>query len=224
VIFGSAREGPRNLFWQAANNTGAAARLSQSSTQQQDPYALSPDGTLVFKESSPKTGWDLKALVLDKPDQVRTLVSTASNEVTAALTHDGRWLAYQSDESGRDEIYVRPFPDVDSNRWTISTGGGTMPVWSRSGDELFYVSLTRALMRVPIRRSAGFSFAPPEKLFDWPYQVAVNPNNGHTYDPSLDGSKFLVIKNPNRPDQAAPASITVVQNWFEELKGLVPVP
>ena len=203
-----------------------AERLTESPNGQ-DPYDVSPDGTrLVFKERFPNTGWDLMVLTLDKQRQVKPLVRTNFNEVTAALSPDGRWLAYQSDESGRYEIYIRPFPDADSNRWTISNGGGIMPLWSRGGDELFYVGQSGpqswALMRVEIARAASFSHGMPQKLFDWHYQMSSSTNLGRTYDISPDGRRFIVIKQATRSEQTAPPSLIVVQNWFEELKKLAP--
>jgi len=227
LIFSSARTGTRSLFWQAANGTGMAERLTKSSNQQ-DPYDVSPDGTrIVFKERFPKTGWDLMVLTLDKQREVKPLVRTNFNETLAALSSDGRWLAYQSDESGRYEIYVRPFPDVDSNRWTISNGGGIMPLWSRSGDELFFVGQpgfqSGVLTRVEIGRAASFVHSQPQKLFDWNYMTSTAINLGRTYDISPDGRRFLVIKQGTRPDQTAPPSLIVVQNWFTELQQRVPV-
>src|SRR5262249_43269070 len=151
-----------------------------------------------FKERFPNTGWDLMVLMLDKQRQVKPLLRTNFNEVLGAVSPDGHWMAYQSDESGRYEIYVRPFPEVDSNRWTISTGGGIMPLWSRTGGELFYVAASApqagALMGVEIARGASFAHRSPSKLFDWPYMTSTTTNLGRTYDISPDDRRFLVIK------------------------------
>src|SRR5262249_14897474 len=106
--------------------------------------------------------------------------------------------------------------------------GGAMPLWSRSGNELFYVTSTpgapiAALMRVEIPRSAAFTPGMPQKLFDWPYyRAGTGTNLGRTYDISPDGRRFLVIKRDTPPNQAAQPNLVVVQNWFEELKKLVP--
>lgn len=97
-----------------------------------------------------------------------TLVPLAHGPATesdAAVSPNGRWLAYASDESGVSEIYVRPFPDAESARWQVSKAGGTDPVWSHSGRELFYLSGQNEMMSVPIARGSGFSFGRPRKLF-----------------------------------------------------------
>jgi hypothetical protein len=88
----------------------------------------------------------------------------------AAVSPDGRWLAYQTDESGRDEIYVRPFPDVDAGLWQVSTGGGRQPVWARTGRELFYLTIGGgALMRVPIENAASWSAGLPSLFLNGPF-------------------------------------------------------
>ena len=143
VVFRSARSGPFNIFWQAADGTGAVERLTESPNNQ-FPSSVSPDGTrLLFREETSATGDDLMVLTLEEgrlarsvspavarpapsfTSDVRPLVQTRFNEVNGEISSDGRWMAYQSNESGQDEIYVRPFPDADRGRWQISTGGGT---------------------------------------------------------------------------------------------------
>ncbi len=97
----------------------------------------------------------------------------------------------ESDESGQKQIYVRPFPEVETGRWQISPGGGTRPLWARNGHELFYLDPARRLMAVPVQSSPTFSAGNPAKLFDTPY---LTPNNGVTYDVSPDGQRFVMIK------------------------------
>ena len=125
-------------------------------------------------------------------------------------------------ESLRLVIYVRPFPDVNSGHWQVSTAGGTRPLWARSGQELFYVSPAGALMRVGVERSSSWAATTPTMLVKQGY--VTNPGNpGRTYDVSSDGQRFLMIKEGAGSDQsAAPASLIVVQHWTEELKRLVP--
>ena len=147
LAFRSQRSGPHNLFWQAADGTGPVERLTESPNEQ-SPHAFSPDGTrLLIREERPTTGADLALLTLEGERRVETLVQTTFTERNGEISPDGRWLAYQSDESGQFEIYVRPFPDVNSGRWQISTGGGTRPLWARRGRELFYVAPDGAVMR-----------------------------------------------------------------------------
>ena len=225
LIFTSNVGGQFNLYWQASDGTGTVERLSESPNGQR-PHIASPDGTrLVFREDAPKTGQDLMVLTLDKDRRAQPLVQTTFNELDADISPDGRWLAYQSDESGQNEIFVRPFPNVGGGRWQISTGGGLQPHWARNGQELFYLAPTGTLMSVRIEHGPTFAAATPTKLFEGRgrYYLGGAANTGRAYDVSPDGRRFLMIKTSGGTDgTAAPASITVVLNWTEELKRLVP--
>ena len=144
--------------------------------------------------------------------------------MNAEVSPNGQWLAYESNESGRNEIYVRPFPNVDAGRQQVSTNGGTQPLWARNGQELFYESMG-TLMRVPVKTGATFERGTPEKVFDAsPYLVRpLGAGPGRMYDVSADGQRFLMIKETSVADERPPsARIILVQNWFEELKRLVP--
>ena len=135
----------------------------------------------------------------------------------ADFSPDGRYIAYQSDESGRSEIYVRPFPRVDNGRWQVSTAGGTRPVWARSGRELFYLDASNALTAVPVSTSGPtISVGIPAKVFDTKY---AEPNPSRHYDVSADGQRFLMLKASATGDpNATPVSMVLVEHWFEELK------
>jgi Tol biopolymer transport system component len=139
------------------------------------------------------------------------------------VSPDGRWLAYEANDAGRFNIYVRPFPDVSSGYWQVSTDGGTRPLWARNSRELFYLNASGALMRVGVTDGSTWAATAPTKLFEGPYGASAN-QNGRTYDISPDGKQFLMIKPAGSPGQTAvPASLVVVQNWTEELKRLVPI-
>ena len=183
---------------------------------------MSPDGTrLVFKEQFPKTGWDLMVLTLDNERNAQPLAQTAFAELDGEVSPDGRWLAYQSNESGRDEVYVRPFPDVGAGRWQVSNGGGADPLWAHSGLELFYRGPTGAVMAALVERSVSFAVSTPARLFDGPYYAGGGAILGRTYDVSPDDRRFLMIK-VGGSDQATSANLVVVQHWTEALKRLVP--
>jgi serine/threonine-protein kinase len=152
-------------------------------------------------------------------------VQTPFTELNGEISPDGRWVAYQSNESGQEEIYVRPFPDAARGRWQISTGGGMRPLWARSGKEIFYIGLSGAVMSAAVEGGSAFRAGNPMRLFEGPYfQDAFAL--GRTYDVSPDGERFLMIKMINvgggTNEPSAPTSIVVVQHWFEELKRLVP--
>ena len=116
---------------------------------------------------------------------------------------------------------MRPFPNTDSGHWQISTGGGTTPLWARSGKELFYLDGANAMTTVPVQTAPAFVPGTPTKLFDGQYFAAGWI--GRTYDVSPDGKRFLMIKANAGGDQTStPTSIVVVLNWEEELKRLVP--
>ena len=223
LIFSSERAGARNLFWQAADGTGAVERLTESPNQQ-NAVAASPDGTrLIFTETAPNTGDDVMQVQLDGTHRVTPLVQTPFSERNGIVSPDGRWLAYEANDSGQNEIYVRPFPAVNSGHWQMSTGGGTRPLWAPNGQELFYLAPSGVLMRVGVERSQTWAATVPTSLIKEGYVSVPGGNTGRTYDISPDGQRFLMIKAGGGSDQtAAPASLIVVQNWFEELKRLVP--
>jgi serine/threonine protein kinase len=131
-----------------------------------------------------------------------------------------RWLAYESNSSGRYEIYVRPFPAVADGLWQISTAGGVQALWAPGGRELFYVAPDGALMGVSVEaRGASWSAGAPARILEGRYFTGVGNVIRH-YDVTADGQRFLMIKD--NPANADIAPIIVVQNWTEELKRLVP--
>ncbi|MGH9252962.1 MAG: TolB family protein, partial [Vicinamibacterales bacterium] len=154
--------------------------------------------------------------------RVTPLVQTPFTERNGIVSPDGRWLAYEANNSGQFEIYVRPYPEVSSGVWQVSTGGGNRPLWARSSQELFYLSPTGALMRVSVDRGPTWAAGAPAKLLNEGYFTVPGGNVGRTYDISPDGQRFLMIKVGGGSDQAAAPQIVVVQHWYEELKRLVP--
>jgi serine/threonine-protein kinase len=176
----------------------------------------------VFTQTGPTTGQDVMQLRLDGTQAVTPLVQTPFNERNAEVSPDGRWLAYQADDSGRFNVYVRPFPDASSGFWQVSTDGGTRPLWARNSRELFYLSLTGALMRVGVTPGPTWDATAPTKLFEGRYGARAI-QAGRTYDIAPDGKRFLMIKAGASAGQTAvPTSLVVVQNWREELKRLLP--
>ncbi len=156
---------------------------------------------------------------LAKIDALQPVVETPATEGGngTTLSPDGRWLAYASDQTGQQEIWVRPYPGPGA-AVRISPNGGVEPVWARSGRELYYLEGTR-LMAVAVTAGDRFNFSPATLLFDNDYLLSsLSPS----YDVARDG-RFLVLK-PIRSDRAvAPSRVVVIQNWREELKRLVPV-
>ena len=221
LIFTSERGGVRNLFRRPANSSVEVERLTDSPNTQY-PSAVSPNGRqLIFTDLAPTTDGDVMSIDLDGTRRVTPIVQTALTERNGTISPDGRWIAYEANDSGRFEIYVRPFPDVNSGHWTVSNNGGTRPIWTRSGQELIYVSPTGALMQVGVVRGPSWTATTPAVVVKEGY--FTNPSWwGRSYDVSPDGRKFLMIKEGGVDGTAAPPTIIVVLNWFEELNRLVP--
>jgi eukaryotic-like serine/threonine-protein kinase len=219
IAFGSTRFGVSNLFMQNADGSGVPQRLLESSAAQV-PLSFTADNQyLIFAEQKAGQEWDQMAVSIDEPRRVIPLVRTTASEMSGEVSPDGRWIAYSSDESGRQEVYVRSFPDSTRQRTTISSAGGKQPQWSRDGRELFYLSHTGAMMAVRMSETPAVSFGQPVELFpDAGYGHLVG---ARSYDLAGDG-RFLMTKT-RTPSGTPPAlSLEVVHNWFGELKRLVP--
>ncbi len=216
IAFQSNKEGTPNVFWQLADGNGGMERLT-TGEYRQSPNSWSPDGQLMaFIEVNPNTGYDIWILRLSDR-KAQPFLRTPFNEGAPRFSPDGRWLAYTSDESGRPEVYVQPYPGP-GGKWQISTEGGTEPVWNPNGRELFYRSGDR-MTAVDIATQPSFAAGKPQMLFEGQY--APSPVMFPNYDVTLDGQHFLMLK-PTEQVQSVPNQINVVLNWFEELKQKVP--
>ena len=220
IVFMSSRAGPQNLFSLASDGTGTLERMAESPNSQA-PTAITRDDTLVFTEWFPDTGADVMTLRLGGPHQVFPLVRARLNERNGTVSPDARWLAYEADDSGAFDIHVRPYPDVNSGHWQISTSGGTQPVWGPKGQELFYVAPDGALMRVAVAGGAAWAAGAPAKVLENRYVTSTVGLYQRNYDIAPDGQRFLMMKAASDPTDAPP-QIVVVQHFDEELKRLVP--
>lgn len=176
------------------------------------PFSWSPDGQLLtFNEIQPR-GAGLDLWLLRREGDATPLVVTSFDQRMATFSPDGRWIAYQSNESGRFEIYVRPYPGP-GGRELVSTNGGREAVWSRDGRELFYREGNR-LMVVSLDTSAEFKAGFPRMLLEG----YISLISGTNYDVSPDGQRFVMVQGSQR----GPLELRLVQNWLEELKARVP--
>jgi serine/threonine-protein kinase len=202
------------VFWQLADGSGGLERLNEFGGA---PSSSSPDGQLLAfnRGNATQNIWVLR--LGDR--KAVPFPQTPFNEGAAQFSPDGRWLAYVSDESGRFETYVQPYPGP-GGKWQISTEGGTEPLWNPNGRELFYRSGNR-MLAVEIKTQPSFTAGKPKMLFAGQYQPSPNPLPSANYDVSPDGQRFLMLE-PTQQAQAAPTQINVVLNWFEELKQKVP--
>jgi eukaryotic-like serine/threonine-protein kinase len=213
LAFSSNRRGALDLYVKRASGTGDDELLF-GSPEAKHAQAWSPDGRfLVYVTHDPKTREDLWLLPMVGDRIPAPLLRTEFNEEQASISPDGRWFAYTSDESGRDEVYVQAFPSP-SGKWQISTGGGGDARWSADGNELFYIAWDRRLMAVPVKRGATFEAGPTRPLFDTGMQPYWGAGRNH-YDVSRDGKRFL-ITNPVDDDRFLP--FTVIVNWMAGLK------
>jgi Tol biopolymer transport system component len=216
VAFNWRSDGQFNLYWRPADGSQPMERLT-TSDYRQDPGSFSPDGaTLAFVEFRPETGLDILLLDL-RSRRVTTFLNSRAWEGYPEFSPDGRWLAYVSDESGRAEVYVQPFPGP-GGKWLISQEGGTEPLWARNGTQLFYRRDDQVWV-VDVRTGTGFTPGKPRLLFKAPGFTWGWPVRA--WDISQDGQRFLMVKQEERKSQPVTEMI-LVQNWFEELKRLCP--
>ncbi len=178
------------------------------------PMSWSPDGRfLAITETHPESGRDI--WVIPREGEPIPFLVTPFQEGAAKYSPDGGWLAYVSDESGKSQVYVQPFPGP-GQKVTLSTEGGAEPVWSPAGGELFY-RRGSDMMVVDVTTEPTFSAGKPRLLFSGDYRVDTA---GHpSYDVSADGQRFLMVQDVR---QEALTEIHVVLNWTEELKRLAP--
>lgn len=209
---GSNREGPANLYWKRLDDTGDSERLTQSA-QHQDPGSWSPDATLLmFAESHPTTRWDV--WVLDMKDRKpRPLLRTLALERQPMVSPDGRWFAYASDESGREEVYVQAFPG-GGQKQLISNGGGNEPLWARDGHRLFY-RRDKAVIAVAVSSGARLVVGSLDVVVEGVYAGRAG-NGAPNYEVSADGRRFLMVRR-NDVASLVPTELDVVLNWFVEL-------
>jgi serine/threonine-protein kinase len=189
------------------------------SANEQDARSFSPDGRfLLYREIAPSTGYDILMTTLVDPRNVTSLIAHRFTEENAAVSPDGKWLAYESNETGTNEVYVRPFPDINSGRWQVSLGG-SHPVWARDGHELFYVAMPSQIMSVPITAATTFSAGKPTLVFAGTFLRTGGPPS---YDVSPDGKRFLVIKeSAPTNDSSSLQRVIVAQQWTDELQQMV---
>ena len=225
VVFGSARDGG-GLWWRAADGTGVAERLLKDSDLRErgaSPYAFTPDGTQLVYWS----GYDLYTLTPGDELSSKPLIKNNFFTQRPDLSPDGRWIAYVSNKTGSQEVYVSPFPNVDDGNEKISTEGGTSPKWSPDGLELFFTTLfvTTQIMdssvMVARRETTDTSqFAIPVRAFEGSDAVV---SSDATFDISADGSRLLLRRETKNTVQDTEVTLLVaVDNWFEELNRLAP--
>ena len=208
------------IKWKPADGSGPEETLISAQNFVQVPMSLSPDGNfLAYTAVGGPTFSGLRVwiLPLQGKREPQEFVRTGSEQGAARFSPDGRWIAYASNETGRSEVYVQPFPGP-GGKWQISTEGGRWPVWARNGRELFYLNGSK-IMSVGVTSQPGFTASTPRVLADVPLQTSSFYGANGEFDVSPDGENFLFIKA--REQNALPSEVRVVLNWDEGLKNLV---
>jgi serine/threonine-protein kinase len=212
IVFSSNRKaGVPDLFIKDAAGTGEERELL---VNDRTKYAAdwSRDGRfLLYWDLGKETDWDIWALPMQGEGKPFPVIQTKFPEFRPSLSPDARYMAYQSDESGRVEVYVVDFPKP-SSKWQVSTTGGRQPIWSANGREIFYLAEDNSMMSVDVEAGATFHAGTPQKLF--PARLQPGNQRGH-YRPSPDGQRFLTVAPLGRE---AIMPMTVVLNWTEALK------
>jgi Tol biopolymer transport system component len=224
------KDGVYNLWWIRADGAGDAQRLAESKSKYTPQAAGSwrPDGkVLAFRQTNPGTGNDILTLPIEgdeksgwKPGEPKPFLNSAFNEGQPAFSPDGRWLAYISNESGNNEVYVRPFPGP-GGKWPISTGGGLYPKWSRNGKELFYRTPDSKIMVVIYTASADSFHADKPQLWS-PGQFTELGLGNSNFDLHPDGKRIAVLKAPGTEQAAAVNKVSFIFNFFDEIKRKLP--
>ena len=229
LLWSGFRDGSANVFWKSADGTGEVEQLT-SHADGQGASSITPDGkTLLFWQGR-GIGFDVGIMSLDDPQTTDWLFENPFRFAHSQISPDGRWVAYTSDEEGQDEVYVRPFPNVEDGREKVSQDGGFVPRWGPNSDELFYQAYQGTdresgwvtMMMAPINTEPRLRPGTPVALFSGPYRAGeALLGVPRPYDVSDDGQRFLIIKEATGAE-AAPNDIVLVQHFDEELTRLFP--
>ena len=209
ILFGSYRNGPLDLYERPADG-GTAAAVVFASESQKDPSDWSTDGRVVLvTENTTERRSDVVAYSVDS-GQKTEIARTEALEVRGRFSPDERWVTYASDESGRLQIYVQPFPPTGA-KWQITTtkNGGTEPRWRSDGREIYYLSPGEGVMAVPVETTPAVRPGAPALVIPW--RAAVSSSGAEAFDVTQDGRRFLIRERVNEPDPAVP--IHVILNW-----------
>jgi serine/threonine-protein kinase len=208
------RSGKRTAWMRRADGSNEE-QLVNKKAPQLDEVSFSPDGKLTILRTIGTVQNSRKLLLASSPDSApKPLVHTEYDNYGAVISPNGRWIAYGSNESHQDEVYVRPFPAVDSARWAISVSGGTEPMWSRSGRELFFRTSAGDMMAVPVSTGTVFQAGTPVKLFTAPHLLRSERHHG--YDLTLNDQQFIMVRNSQKDAH----TLGVVVNWGSEIERL----
>ncbi len=213
IAFATSRSRSIDIYWKLADGSGEAKSLLTRDPYPQFPLSWSLDGQhLLFMEIHPESRGDIWVLSRAPDHSISSVIATKFYENWAAFSPDGDWLVYVSDESGRSEVYVQPFPGP-GKRWQISPDGGSFPVWSTDGMEVFYRQRDGWIMSVAVETEPVFVAKDPQRLFEGRFTGS--------FDVTANGQRFVMTQSVE-DSGALVTELRVVLNWFEELKRLAP--
>jgi serine/threonine-protein kinase len=231
IVYASRRAGgPLNLYWQRADGTGEVQRLTESPNEQR-PSSWHPSGKwLAFTDSTLENQDDLMILPMEgddasgwKPGKPTVFLSSRFRELAPKFSPDGGWIAYQSDDSDRFEVYVRPFPGPGS-KWLISTGGGGQPTWSRTGHELFYSAPDQRILLAPyVVEGDWFRAEKPRLWSQMPFIDILTTGSGSDYDLHPDGDRFALAVASEAQSDSNRDKLVFIINFFEDLRRIAPL-
>jgi serine/threonine-protein kinase len=225
LVFQSISQG-RRISWVRSDGVGDPQLLLEQANNLV-PWSLSREGRLAYLNRDPESGIDIWTLPLDltdpdhpKPGKPEPFLRTTNDETVPRFSADSRWIAYRSNESGNNEIYVRPFPAVNGGKWQISAGGGFYAFWSNNGHELFYETADFRIMVVDYKVE-GASFVPGKPRM-WSNKQVFYPGTMNM-DLGPDGKRFAVLAQPeNAGLERGSVHVVMLQNFFDELKRRIP--
>ncbi len=221
----------RTIFWVRADGSGEPQTLLVSKGLRVTPYSFSPDGRrLAFMQQSIGTNWDLYTVPLDltDPEHPRSgvpelFLGTPSDERAPSFSPDGRWLAYQSNESGRFQVYVRRFGSGRSDargKWQISNEGGAYPVWSHDGKQIFFADLNRHIMAAEVGGNSDTFI--PGRIRQWSSTQVFDPGYFRFFGMTADGKRAMVFSGPETQAEQGSLHVMLLENFFDEVRRRVP--
>jgi Tol biopolymer transport system component len=226
IVFASNKDGIAALWWLRSDGSGEPQKLLERKNTGVGlrPQSFTPDGRVLVYDDNVTTGagveiWTLPLDLTDpehpKPGKAEPFLTTSGRQVDANLSPNGKWIAYASNESGIDDVFVRPFPG-QGGKWRISAGGGKFPMWSRTQHEIFYFSLTNGRIMVADYKIEGDSFV-PDKPRIWSDQQVLLPNFIRVLDLHPDGKRFAVFPRPEIEEGKGNLHVTFLLNFADEL-------
>jgi Tol biopolymer transport system component len=207
----------RSSIWVQRSDGSAAAELLVAESRSIDEVAWAPDGrSVLYRVGGAGTGSrDLYATPIPTTGASRPILTESFDELGADVSPDGRWFAYVSNESGRNEVYVRRYDDPGAGRTQVSVIGGAEPRWAHNGRELFFRGPRAEMMVADVTLGAAFQARPPRVLF--PATGMASDYFHRSYDVGPDDRRFLMIRASEGETE-----LVLVVNWFEELRGMAP--